>query len=77
MAEKDPLRERIEELGRMNTSDTERPWHDWKPGAPSKRDHFTHDVPRAIDDEHPPRQAGTRSARLPELRDTPPRVPVQ
>ena len=35
MAEpKDPHRERIEELGRMNTIYSERPWHDWKPGTP-------------------------------------------
>ena len=50
---KDPLRERLEELGRMNTLYGERPWEDWKPGKPPVRDAFTHDVPRAIDDEHP------------------------
>ena len=51
MAEtKDPHRERIEELGRMNTIYSERPWHDWKPGTPPKHDHFTHDTPRAVDD---------------------------
>ncbi len=54
MAEpKNPHRERIEELGRMNTIYSERPWHDWKPGTPPKHDHFTHDNPRAVDDEHP------------------------
>jgi hypothetical protein len=54
MAEKkDPLRERIEELGRMNTLYSERAWEDWKPGQPPVHDHFTHDVPRAIDDEQP------------------------
>jgi hypothetical protein len=54
MAEKkDPLRERLEELGRMNTMYVERPWEDWKPGQPPVHDHFTHDVPRAIDDEQP------------------------
>jgi len=54
MAEtKDPHRERIEQLGRMNTSYSENPWHDWKPGAPPKHDHFTHDNPRGVDDEHP------------------------
>lgn len=37
----------------MNTIYTERPWHDWKPGDPPKNDHFTHEVPRKIDDEHP------------------------
>ena len=53
MAEpKDPHRERIEELGRMNTIYSERPWHDWKPGTPPKHDHFTHDNPPAVDDEH-------------------------
>jgi len=52
-AEKDPLRKSIEELGRMNTIYSERPWHDWKPGDPPKNDHFTHEVPRKIDDEHP------------------------
>ena len=30
---KDPHRERIEELGRMNTIYSENPWHDWKPGT--------------------------------------------
>jgi len=54
MAEKkDPLRERIEELGRMNTIYSERAWEDWKPGKPPVHDHYTHDIPRAIDDEHP------------------------
>jgi hypothetical protein len=54
MAEKkDPLRERIEELGRMNTIYTERPGDDWKPGDPPKIDHFTHNQPRTVDDEHP------------------------
>ena len=54
MAEtKDPHRERIEDLGRMNTIYSERPWHDWKPGKPPKHDNFTHDVPRQVDDEHP------------------------
>jgi hypothetical protein len=37
----------------MNTIYSERPWHDWKPGAPPRHDHFTHDTPRAVDDEHP------------------------
>ncbi len=50
---KDPHRERIEELGRMNTIYSENPWHDWKPGTPPKHDHFTHDTPRAVDDEQP------------------------
>ena len=50
---KDPLRERLEELGRMNTMYSEGPWKDWRPGQPPVHDHFTHDVPRAIDDEHP------------------------
>ena len=41
MAEpKDPHRERIEELGRMNTIYSERPWHDWKPGTAPKHDHL-------------------------------------
>ena len=53
MPEKNPLRERIEDLGRANTEYTERPWHDWKPGDPPKKDHYTHEQPRAIDDEHP------------------------
>ena len=53
MADKDPLRERIEELGRMNTIYSERSEGDWKPGDPPKHDHFTHDVPRQKDDEHP------------------------
>ncbi|HTL00776.1 MAG TPA: hypothetical protein VL243_01050 [Vicinamibacterales bacterium] len=54
MAEKkDPLRERLEELGRMNSLYVERPWHDWRPGKPPVHDHFTHEVPRAIDDEQP------------------------
>ena len=54
MAEtKDPLRANIEELGRMNTIYSERPWHDWRPGDPPKSDKFTHDTPRQIDDEHP------------------------
>jgi hypothetical protein len=52
MAEKkDPLRERIEELGRMNTLYGERAWEDWKPGKPPVHDHFTHGV--AGDDEKP------------------------
>ena len=50
---KDPLRESIENLGRMNTLYGERPWDDWKPGSRPVRDAFTHDVPQAIDDEHP------------------------
>ena len=45
MAEKDPLRERIEELGRMNTIYSERPCQDWKPGDPPKHDHFMHETP--------------------------------
>ena len=53
MAEMDPHRRSIEELGRQNTIYSERPWHDWKPGDPPKHDHFTHEVPRQIDDEHP------------------------
>jgi hypothetical protein len=53
MAEKkDPLRERIEELGRMNTIYSEREWEDWKPGKPPVHDHYTHE-PRATDDERP------------------------
>ena len=47
------LRERIEELGRMNTIYSENKWDDWKPGDPPKHDHYTHDNPRKIDDEHP------------------------
>ena len=43
MAEKkDPLRERLEDLGRMNSIYSERAWDDWKPGDPPKLDHFTH-----------------------------------
>jgi hypothetical protein len=53
MAEKNPLRERIEDLGRANTEYSEGPWHDWKPGTPPKHDKFTHGTPRLIDDEHP------------------------
>jgi hypothetical protein len=53
MAEKNPLRACIEELGRMNTIYSERPWDDWKPGDPPVSDKYTHGVPRAIDDEHP------------------------
>lgn len=53
MPEKNPWRERQEELGRANTEYGERPWHDWKPGDPPIKDHYTHDVPRQIDDEHP------------------------
>ena len=37
----------------MNTIYSERPWDDWKPGGPPKQDNYTHNVPRAIDDEHP------------------------
>lgn len=50
------LRERIEELGRMNTiySELKRSdWDDWKPGDPPKHDHYTHGQPRNVDDEHP------------------------
>jgi hypothetical protein len=47
------LRERIEELGRMNAVYSERKADDWKPGDPPKHDHYTHDHPRKIDDEHP------------------------
>jgi len=50
---KDPHRERIEELGRMNTIYSEGAWTDWKPSKPPVHDHFTHGVPRAVDDEHP------------------------
>jgi hypothetical protein len=50
---KDPLRERIEELGRMNHIYTERAGEDWKPGDPPKVDHYTHGRPRAVDDEIP------------------------
>jgi hypothetical protein len=53
MAGKNALRERIEDLGRMNTIYTERAGDDWKPGDPPKLDHYTHDRPRQIDDEHP------------------------
>lgn len=53
MAAKDPLRERIEELGRMNTLYVERPWHDWKPGDPPKFDHYDHGRKRPVDDERP------------------------
>ena len=47
------LRERIEQLGRMNTIYSERKWDDWKPGDPPHHDHYTHDTPRKVDDEHP------------------------
>ena len=47
------LRERIEQLGRMNTIYSEGEWADWKPGDPPKHDHFTHGTPRLADDEHP------------------------
>jgi hypothetical protein len=54
MAEKkDPHRERIEELGRMNTEYGEGAWADWRPGKPPVHDHFTHEVPRDVDDKHP------------------------
>jgi hypothetical protein len=53
MPEKNPWRERLEDLGRANTEYGERPWHDWKPGSPPIKDHYTHEVPRQIDDEHP------------------------
>ena len=42
------LRERIEQLGRMNTIYSERQWDDWKPGDPPKHDHFTHGTPRLV-----------------------------
>ena len=35
------LRERIEQLGRMNTIYSEGKWNDWKPGDPPKHDHYT------------------------------------
>lgn len=47
------LRERIEQLGRMNTIYSERDADDWKPGDPPKHDHYTHGAPRKVDDEHP------------------------
>ena len=77
MAEpKNPHRERIEELGRMNTIPSERPWHDWKPGTPPKHDHFTHDNPPAVDDEHPDKpdrdQAARRSFRIVAISQRPP-----
>ena len=50
---KDPHRERIEELGRMNTLYGENPWKDWRPSTPPVHDHFTHDNPTEVDDEHP------------------------
>ena len=54
MAEKkDPLRERLEELGRMNTMYSERAWADWKPGDPPKLDHYMHGQPPP--DDEPPR----------------------
>lgn len=54
MAEKkDPHRASIEELGRMNTIYSERPWEDWKPSTPPVIDRFMHDAPTAVDDEHP------------------------
>jgi hypothetical protein len=50
---KDPLRERLEELGRMNTMYSERAWADWKPGDSPKLDHYMHvETPKA-DDESP------------------------
>jgi hypothetical protein len=54
MAEKkDPLRERLEELGRMNTLYSEGAWADWKPGDPPKLDHYMHVETPAADDEPP------------------------
>ena len=47
------LRERIEQLGRMNTIYSERHAEDWKPGEPPTHDHYTHGTPRRVDDEHP------------------------
>ena len=53
MAEKkDPLRERLEDLGRMNTMYSERGWEDWKPCDPPKLDHYMHGEP-AADDKSP------------------------
>jgi hypothetical protein len=53
MADKNPLRERIEDLGRMNTIYSERSEDGWKPGDPPKLDHYTHGRPRQADDELP------------------------
>ena len=47
------LRERIEELGRMNTIYSDLARGDWKPGDPPIHDHYMHDGPRKVDDEFP------------------------
>ena len=53
MPAKDPLRERIEDLGRMNTEYVEHAERRDERTAGRHLDRYNHGRPRQVDDEHP------------------------